>query len=540
MGTAPPDAVGLPPAGQPEARPIGIAMTTEPARPPSPPKAPPLVDPTLSTGIPGLDERLGGLARGGYYLLTGAEGSGRTSVALHFLAAGLARGERCAMLTGDDPAALAATADHLGINLRGHVASGRLVLLRYQRRLTWSAAQTTTQDADHALEEVERVLSEAGTPSRLVVDGFADGADDPAAALRFASGAARLLSETGGITYVVAPGTGDADDEGPEAELRRDAACILRLEREAQNRFLLRTEDHTGPEPHEEGWVFQVREGVGIVERPGITAAPRRVTFVGTGELPPRLLDALMRDYEIAPDDVLDALPAEIVDQRYGVIIVGVESRRPRPGIELIRRLRENGVTAGIVLHAAAENFRRAARAEAIRAGVDDIVMDDFSREEYLERVERARSRDRTSPPRPQEGYEPVYQPVGRDGEPELMAEEAMRNVVRNRVTTLPDAHFAVVRLRPVHITTKEAWDVLVRQLRLSNGDLIAQTSDALVIYLHDVELDDLHDILERLGASHPGLGGSAAVSIAWHPADTEYLTEWAGRGATAIEEPGR
>jgi DNA-binding response OmpR family regulator len=323
---------------------------------------------------------------------------------------------------------------------------------------------------------------------------------------------------------------GRSDDEGPEAELRRDAACILRLEREAQNRFLLRTEDHTGPEPHEEGWVFQVREGVGIVERPGITAAPRRVTFVGTGELPPRLLDALMRDYEIAPADVLDALPAEIVDQRYGVIIVGVESRRPRPGIELIRRLRENGVTAGIVLHAAAENFRRAARAEAIRAGVDDIVMDDFSREEYLERVERARSRDRTSPPRPQEGYEPVYQPVGRDGEPELMAEEAMRSVVRNRVTTLPDAHFAVVRLRPVHITTKEAWDVLVRQLRLSNGDLIAQTSDALVIYLHDVELDDLHDILERLGASHPGLGGSAAVSIAWHPADTEYLAEWAGR----------
>src|ERR1700676_5297954 len=55
---------------------------------------------TISTGIPGLDEILrGGLPSGYMYLITGNAGSGKTTLALHFLLEGRDRGERVLYLS---------------------------------------------------------------------------------------------------------------------------------------------------------------------------------------------------------------------------------------------------------------------------------------------------------------------------------------------------------------------------------------------------------------------------------------------------------
>src|ERR1700722_6529354 len=55
---------------------------------------------TVSTGIPGLDEVLrGGLPSGFMYLVTGNAGSGKTTLALHFLLEGRDRGERVLYLS---------------------------------------------------------------------------------------------------------------------------------------------------------------------------------------------------------------------------------------------------------------------------------------------------------------------------------------------------------------------------------------------------------------------------------------------------------
>jgi circadian clock protein KaiC len=61
----------------------------------------PPIAPTVSTGIAGLDEVLrgGGLPAGHTYLVTGNAGSGKTTLGLHFLMAGRARGERGLYLT---------------------------------------------------------------------------------------------------------------------------------------------------------------------------------------------------------------------------------------------------------------------------------------------------------------------------------------------------------------------------------------------------------------------------------------------------------
>ena len=78
-------------------------------------------DPTsrVSTGITGLDEILyGGLIPRRAYLVSGGPGSGKTTLGLHFLMAGLARGERVLFITfGEAEAELRANAHFLGFDL---------------------------------------------------------------------------------------------------------------------------------------------------------------------------------------------------------------------------------------------------------------------------------------------------------------------------------------------------------------------------------------------------------------------------------------
>jgi circadian clock protein KaiC len=69
----------------------------------------------VSTGIPGLDHVLGGgLPRHHVYLIEGAPGSGKTTLALQFLLEGVARGEQALYVT------LAETRSELANVARSH------------------------------------------------------------------------------------------------------------------------------------------------------------------------------------------------------------------------------------------------------------------------------------------------------------------------------------------------------------------------------------------------------------------------------------
>jgi circadian clock protein KaiC len=72
-------------------------------------------DPRISTGIEGLDLILsGGLTPGRLYLVEGSPGSGKTTLSLQFLFAGVRAGERCLYIT------LAETAEELVAVARSH------------------------------------------------------------------------------------------------------------------------------------------------------------------------------------------------------------------------------------------------------------------------------------------------------------------------------------------------------------------------------------------------------------------------------------
>jgi circadian clock protein KaiC len=84
----------------------------------------------LPSGITEIDTLLGGgIERGTSTLIIGAAGTGKSSLAVQFVAAAAARGQRSAMFVFDESTnTLLSRAAGLGIDLRGHVEAGRVAI----------------------------------------------------------------------------------------------------------------------------------------------------------------------------------------------------------------------------------------------------------------------------------------------------------------------------------------------------------------------------------------------------------------------------
>jgi circadian clock protein KaiC len=86
----------------------------------------------VSSGIPELDALTGGgLDRGTSTLLIGPAGCGKTSIAMQWAATAAKRGESCAFFSFEEaPSTMLMRASGLGIDVRSHVESGKIVIQR--------------------------------------------------------------------------------------------------------------------------------------------------------------------------------------------------------------------------------------------------------------------------------------------------------------------------------------------------------------------------------------------------------------------------
>jgi circadian clock protein KaiC len=117
-----------------------------------------------STGVSGLDELLdGGMPHGSATVVQGGTGTGKTLLALHFVLAGLARGEKAVFLTMEEtPAQLRTVCRSLGLDLAPFEADGRLVI-HYT-----SPVELST---DRYLNEARTLVHEHGA-TRVVFDSL--------------------------------------------------------------------------------------------------------------------------------------------------------------------------------------------------------------------------------------------------------------------------------------------------------------------------------------------------------------------------------
>src|SRR3569623_549176 len=130
----------------------------------------------IETGITGLDNILsGGLTANRLYLVEGDPGSGKTTLALQFLLAGIRRGESCMFVTmSESKEELYASAESHGWNLDG---INELEIIASEDRLKQDSRYTKYHPSEVELgETIKTVLAEAERikPPRLVFDSLSE------------------------------------------------------------------------------------------------------------------------------------------------------------------------------------------------------------------------------------------------------------------------------------------------------------------------------------------------------------------------------
>jgi circadian clock protein KaiC len=128
------------------------------------------------TGIAGLDDVLGGgLERGRVFLLEGAPGTGKTTIATQFLLAGAKAGERCLYITlsENEDALRAGAASHgwdlSGIDLFELIPPENLLDEDQQQSLLYSSDLELGETTKRIFEAFERVK-----PHRVVLDSLSE------------------------------------------------------------------------------------------------------------------------------------------------------------------------------------------------------------------------------------------------------------------------------------------------------------------------------------------------------------------------------
>lgn len=167
------------------------------------------------------------------HVLTGGPGTGKTSLCLRFIAAGLAAGERAAMLIVGHGSDLKASATRLGLDLDEALRFDRLILLRYHAEFNDRVSQTTR--ARNVVDELERLLTPM-QPSRVVIDSFAPLVVDGPAGGSIVAALSAYLERSGSTSILTYPQDLSGGYDRRLEPLLQNAAAVLRLERRARDR----------------------------------------------------------------------------------------------------------------------------------------------------------------------------------------------------------------------------------------------------------------------------------------------------------------
>lgn len=485
---------------------------------------------TVSTGISELDQRLGGLSAGRYYLLTGTPGAGKTSACLHFLAEGLRHGESCAILTQENADDLFAQAQFLGHDFQSAAEEGQLIVLQY--RLDFANNYSRIGNPKVVARELIASL-EGVVPARFVVDSILPFVQTGGIAQSATIALLQLTDELGPTSYFTVPGDlGDSFYARLYDPLVSGCAGILHFEmapgdvRELSIRKLRTAPISTEP------LRFLIRGGLGIVEidehDTTVTETPQsRVALVNSGaRLGGELFAAMERVYEL---DIFDSL--EVVEPQaansYSMIVVVVDPIAADQAIAFVRSVRRfSGVP--LVLIAPSEGLRSATRTRAMRAGADEFLAIEGSAQELLSRLETARARGYRNTTERLKRERLLVQPRSPKGHPLVLPEEEIVRAVRHHLATSEHPFFAVVRLRPPAEAVNVAWEALSKNLRLGDGDLIAKADrqGEWVVYLHDISRRHARELIMRAFSADPRLE-NADVTIDHFPADNGRIDAW-------------
>ena len=497
----------------------------------------------VPTGITGLDQRLGGIQPGRYFLLTGTPGSGKTSACLHYLADGLQRGEPGVILTQENPEDLFAQAQFIGLDLEHAVAHDQLAVLQY--RLDFSTNYARVGSPKVVAREFIDMLEGIGA-KRLVVDSILPFVQAGGMTHGAISALLQVMEELQPTSFFTVPGDlSDSFYARLYDPLVSNAAGILHFEiRDDLRQISVRKIRHAplSTEPLR----FVIRAGVGIMEVNDMGAPvaepteSRRVALADAGtSIDESLVAALAAaSYDTIRVDTASGADA-LAKDHFGVVLVAVDALDPAAPLQYVRQVRSAGVQTPIVLVAAGSGLRAGDRARGLRAGADDFLTTDVAPNELVERIEALRVRgpratvDRLRP------ETLLLQPRTSDGEAIPVDRDEIARAARLHQQHRTTPFFALVEMRATEGHQKALFDALVARLRLENGDLVAAGENGeIFLFLQEISRRHARELLERVFDSDPRIKPREQPQILHFPSDAERIHAWLG--ATPAAEPVR
>ena len=264
-------------------------------------------DRRLSTGVPGLDEMMGGgVPAGRSVVLAGPTGTGKTTFASQFVAAGIRQGEACVVAVFEEhPEDYLERATSYGVDFREAVRQNRLRII-YLRPLDLSV--------DETLEEIRVSVKDVGA-TRVIIDSISgfEMALAPSFREDFRESLYRLVGALTSLGITMLMTIEVTEHEGLQFTNNRvsfltDVIVIQRyVEIEGQLRKVLAVVKMRGSSHSRDFRAYEITaEGVllgeGLREYHGITTGvptgrlqPRQPAYPGLTEQEERVLETLIR-----------------------------------------------------------------------------------------------------------------------------------------------------------------------------------------------------------------------------------------------------
>jgi len=152
----------------------------------------------LSTGVPALDEMLaGGIPRGFSVAVTGEPGTGKTILCIHFIARGVADGDKCIYVTTEESReSIITQASQFGFDFSTAIKDGKLILIDALMGTEdqWTIKALSVEELVNKVIEAKKALGYGR--ARLVIDSLsAFWLDKPAMARRHSYFVKKVLSK---------------------------------------------------------------------------------------------------------------------------------------------------------------------------------------------------------------------------------------------------------------------------------------------------------------------------------------------------------
>jgi hypothetical protein len=115
--------------------------------------------------------------------------------------------------------------------------------------------------------------------------------------------------------------------------------------------------------------------------------------------------------------------------------------------------------------------------------------------------------------------------------------ESELARAVQRHIDGSEHPFFALAIVKPAQGAHAQAWRALATELRLADGDLLAECSDGrLALYLHDISRKRALDLMSRIRANHSTLR-LAEETIYACPLDAKLIRNWVQHASNPIAE---